>query len=272
MGQTNAPLERIIGRVTEMRRLQTALRKRQSQLIWGAADAGKTLLIKRALLELPEAERHKCIYLTGAASRRQLVEHLIQGLYLAGDPLVRKKIQTERATEATLTRWISEQSVGRLRVMLIMAAEQGEYRFFVDHLTPTSRALAELMKQIVYRTRTPVYLTGHGYSQGEIGDAWTLFWTDEDRIRLGPLPQASARELLEICIQRFGLGSLDLNGFREDVLRLSGNLPGSIVKMCELAAAPRYHYGNQVKVKLVHVDYLLQGNRFLSQSAPSYPA
>jgi hypothetical protein len=272
MGQANTPPERLIGRETEMRRLQIALRKRQSQLIWGAADAGKTLLIKRALLELPEAERRKCIYRTGAASRRQLVEQLVRGLYLAGDPLVRKQVQTEQATEATLTRWMRERSMGRLRVILMMAAEQGEYRFFMDHLTPTSRALAELMRQIVYRTKTPIYLTGHGYSQGEIGYAWTLFWTDKDRIRLGPLPPTPARELLEICIQRFGLGSLDLNGFREDILHLSGHLPGSIVKMCELAAAPRYHYGNQVKVKLVHVDYLLQGNRFLSLSAQSYPA
>ena len=91
-----------------------------------------------------------------------------------------------------------------------------------------------------------------------------LYWTDEYRIRLGPLSEAPARELVEICIQRFGLGSLDLEGFREDVLHLSGHLPGSIVKMCELAADPRYHYGDQVKLKLVHVDYLLQGNRFPS--------
>jgi hypothetical protein len=272
MRLANAPLERLIGRETEMRRLQTALRKRQSQLIWGATDAGKTLLIKEALLELPEAERRKCICWTGPASRRQLAEHLIRGLYLAGDPLVRRKVHTDRAGEATLPRWISEQSSLRLRGILLTAAEQGEYRFFVDQLPPASHTLAQLMKEIVYRTKTPIYLTGQGYSQGEVGYAWSLYWTDEYRIRLGPLSEAPARELLEICIQRFGLGSLDLEGFREDVLHLSGHLPGSIVKMCELAADPRYHYGDQVKLKLVHVDYLLQGNRFSSPSFRSYPS
>jgi hypothetical protein len=270
MGQANAQLERLIGRESEMRRLQTALRKRQSQLIWGAADAGKTLLITRALSDLSEVERRKCICWTGAASRRQLVEHLIRGLYLAGDPLVRKKVHADRSGDATLTRWIGEQSGLRLRGILFTAAEQGEYRFFVDHLPPASHTIAHLIKDLMYRTKTPVYLTGHGYSQGEIGYAWSLYWTHEYRIPLGPLSEAPARELLEMCIQRFGLGALDLGGFREDVLHLSGHLPGSIVKMCELAADPRYHYGDQVKVKLLHVDYLMHATRFSSLVFPSH--
>jgi hypothetical protein len=272
MGQVNTTLERLVGRESEMRRLQTALRKRQSQLIWGAMDAGKTLLIRKALSELSEGERRKCICWTGAASRRELVESLIRGLYLAGDPLVRKKVLADQGTEATLTRWINKQSGLRLRGILFTAAEQGEYRFFVDHLPPASHTIAQLLKEIMYRTKTPIYLTGYGYSQGEIGYAWSLYWTDEYRIRLGPLTEAPARELVELCIQRFELGSLDLAGFREDVLHMSGHLPGSIVKMCELAADPRYHYGDQVKLKLVHVDYLLQGSRFQALCASSRTA
>jgi hypothetical protein len=267
MRQVNEPLERLIGRESEMLHLRAALRKRQSQLIWGASDAGKSFLIAKVLAELPENERRKCICCTGPASRRQLIEHLICGLYLAGDPFVRKKVHADRFSEATLTRWITGQSALRLRGILLTAAEQSEYRFFLDQLPPASQTIAQLMKEIVYRTKTPVYFTGQGYSQAEIGYAWSLYWTDEYRIRLGPLSEGPARELMELCIGRFGLRSLDLDGFREDVLHLSGHLPGSIVKMCELAADPRYHYGDQVKVKLVHVDYLLQGSHL-----PSFPS
>jgi hypothetical protein len=267
MGQPNALLERLIGRETEMRRLQAALRKRQSQLVCGAPDAGKTALIQKVLSELPDAERRKCICSSGAASRRQLVESFVRGLYLAGDPLVGRKVHADRGTEATLSRWINEQSGLRLRGILFTAAEQGEYRFFVDQMPPLSHTIAQLLKEIMYRARTPVYLAGRGYAQAEIGYAWSLYWTDEYRIRLGPLSEAAARELLELCIERFGLSSLDLEGFREDILHLSGHLPGSIVKMCELAADPRYHYGDQVKLKLIHVDYLLQGHRFASPSS-----
>ncbi len=35
-------------------------------------------------------------------------------------------------------------------------------------------------------------------------------------------------------------------------------------EMCALAADPRYHFGRQIKIKLVHVDYLMK-------AAASYP-
>lgn len=261
-GNANTPLQRLIGRENETRRLQTAWRQRQSQLIWGDVDAGKTYLIAKTLAELPEIERRKCICCTGRSGRRQLVEQLIRGLYLAGDPIVREKVHSDRFSEASLVRWISEQSALRLRGILFTASEKGEYRFVLDHLEPVSHTVARLLKDIIYRTKTPVYLTGHGYSSAEIGYAWSLYWTDEYRIRLGPLSEAAAHELVEICVRDFGLTYLDLTGFPEEVLRLSRRLPGSIVKMCQMATDPRYHYGEHVKVKLVHVDYLLRGNRF----------
>lgn len=263
MEQANA-LEGLIGRESELRRLHSAFKKRKSQLIWGAPHSGKTFLFAKMLSELPQSERRKCICWTGPVTRRQLVEHLIQGLYLAGDPLVKKKVSADRQNETTLSRWISDQSALRLRGILITAAEQGDYRFFLDHLPPVSHTLAQLLKEIMYRAKTPVYLSGQGYSQAEIGDAWSLYWTDEYRIRLGPISEASGRKLVEACIQKFGLGSLDLTDFRDALLHLSGHLPGSIVKMCELAANPRYHYGDQVKLKLLHVDYLLSGGRIPS--------
>ena len=264
MGRLNASMGRLIGREAEMRRLQAALRKRESQLLWGPADSGKTLLIKKALAELPEPERLKCICWSGTAGRRQLIAHLVRGLYLAGDPFVRRKVHADRYSEINLGRWIDQQSALRLRGILFTAAPEGEYRFFLDHLPPASHTVAQFLKEIMNRTNTPVYLTGHGYTQAEIGYAWSLYWTGDYRIQLGPLPEKRARELLELCIRNFGLASLDLSGFREEVLHLSGSLPGSIVKMCEMAADPRYHYGDRIKVKLVHVDYLLQGHRFSS--------
>jgi hypothetical protein len=272
MSTIDASSDVMVGREQEMRRLRTAIQNRESQLIWGRSDAGKTFVMQRVIAGLAEADRRKCIYWTGAATGRQLIGHFLRGLYVAGDPLVRRKVHADRAGEFTLDRWISQQSLLRLRGILYSATEHGDYRFFVDHLSSPTHKMAHFLKEIMYRCKTPVYFTGHGYSQGEIGHAWSLYWTDEYRIRLEPLTETLARELLETCIHRFGLNALDLEGFREDILHLSARLPGSIVKMCELAADPRYHYGDQVKVKLVHVDYLLQGHRFPSKSQPSRPA
>jgi hypothetical protein len=257
--ETSSP-EVLIGREQEMRRLREAIQKRESQLIWGEADVGKTFLVQQVIAGLSDADRRKCIYWTGAASGRQLVSHFLHGLYIAGDPLVRKKVQADRAGEFNLNRWINKQSWLRLVGILFSAIEHGDYRFFLDHLPSSTHRMAHLLKEIMNRGRTPVYLTGRGYSQTEIGYAWSLYWADEYRIRLEPLAETLSRELLELCIRRFGLASLDLDGFREEILRFSRRLPGSIVKMCELAANSRYHSGDRIKIKLVHVDYMMQSS------------
>jgi hypothetical protein len=270
MATTGVLTDVLVGRERALHRLRAAIQKRESQLIWGQSDAGKTFLIRQAIAGLPEADRRKCIYWTGAATGRQLVSHFLRGLYLFGDPLVRRKVHADRAGESNLDRWLHKQSLLRLRGILFTAAEQGDYRFFVDHLPPPTHKMAHLLKQIMHRCKTPVYLTGRGYVQQEIGYAWSLYWADEYRIELEPLAETAARELLEMCISNFGLTFLDLAGFRDEILQISERLPGSIVKMCELAADARYHYGDRVKLKLVHVDYLMKSNRLALKQTPTF--
>lgn len=264
-----AQLETLVGRKEELRRVRAAIHERESLLIWGSMDAGKTALIKTAISELPDAERRNCIHWTGAASGRQLLSHFVGRLYKLSDSFVRKKVHADGATETSLNRWLHKQTSLRLRGILFTASTQGEYRFFVDHFPPPTHNMARLMKEIMYRCKTPIYLAARGYSQGEIGYAWSLYWNDALRVHLGPLNERAARALLEICIRSFGLDSLSLKDFREDILRLSEHLPGSIVKMCELASHARYRYDDQIKVKVVHVDYLMQANRTNCESTQS---
>jgi hypothetical protein len=259
--------ETLVGRREELRELLAAIQKRESRLVWGPPDAGKTALIKKAISELPEAERRNCIYWTGAASGKQLLSYFVARLYELADPFVRKRVHADGASETSLNRWLHKQRSLRLRGILFAASAQGDYRFFVDHFPPPTHNMARLMKEMMYRCKTPIYLAARDYSKNQIGHAWSLYWNDGLRIHLGPLSERSARELLEKCISRFGLISLDLEDFRQDILRLSGNLPGSIVKMCELAADSRYHYRDRIKIKLVHVDYLMQ-----STSAMAHPS
>lgn len=263
-------LETLVGRREELLSLRVAIQKRESRLVWGPMDSGKTALIKLALSELPAAERRKCIYWTGAASGRQLLSYLVGELYKKGDPYVRRKVHADGASETSLHRWLNKQSSLRLRGILFTASTAGDYRFFVDHFPPPTHNMARLMKEIMIRCETPVYLIARGISQKEIGYAWSLYWNESLRLQLGPLNERHARELLEFCIRDFGLISLHLEDFREDVLHLSGMLPGSIVKMSRLAADSRYHYGDRIKTKLVHVDYLLQSNQSAIHGAPPF--
>ena len=107
----------LTGRQAESRRLADAVRGRASLLIWGPPDAGKTALVKTVIDRLPGKYSRNCIYWSGAASIRHLVGELVRFLYLVGDPVVRKKVRDDGAMEASLNRWLREQTSGRLRVV-----------------------------------------------------------------------------------------------------------------------------------------------------------
>lgn len=262
--------ETLVGRRQEVRALRSAIQKRESRLVWGPMDTGKTSLISTVISELPDAERRNCVYWTGAGSGRQLLSYFVGQLYEKGDSYVRRKVHADGANDDSLHRWLNKQSSLRLRGILFTASTAGDYCFFVDHFPPPTHNMARLMKEIMNRCGTPVYLIARDISQQEIGYARSLYWNDSLRLHLGPLHERQARELLELCIRDFGLNSLDLEDFREEVLRLSGLLPGSIVKMSRLAADSRYHYGDRIKIKLVHVDYLMQSAPSAMAHSPNF--
>jgi len=77
---------------------------------------------------------------------------------------------------------------------------------------------------------------------------------------LTPLSRKVACELLDYCINYYGLLKMDLKRFRAEVLRWSRQIPGAIAEMCKLAAEPRYQFGTEIKTKLLYIDYLMKGS------------
>jgi hypothetical protein len=106
---------------------------------------------------------------------------------------------------------------------------------------------------------TPVYLLTRSLKGRAADHLLNLYWSNEHRLSLAPLPEAAARSLVESCIESFALSHLDLSTFRREVLRLSDRIPGAIVQMCALAAEPHYQSGLRVKTRLLHLDSLMRG-------------
>jgi hypothetical protein len=256
-----AQVETLFCRQQELRKLLLAIQKRESQLVWGPADSGKSALVNAVMDELPEEERRSCLSWAGPATTKQLLAYLVGRLYELGHATVQRKVHTDGERRASLGRWLGKQTSLWLRGILLTALTGSGYRLFLDHFPPATHKMARLMKDIMYRCRTPIYLAARGYSQKEIGYAWSLYWNDRLRLHVGPLAEPSARNLLDACIGALSLDSFDFDEVREEILRLSGLMPGAIVKMCELAAASRYRDGGRIKIKLLYVDYLMQRNR-----------
>ena len=248
-----------VGRDSQKARLRQAIQNRQGLLIWGPAGIGKTALVMRVLEDHPVAAAGSIIYLSGVGSLRPLLRTLLRRLHDIEDVTLRRQLRSEGVRKATFDSWLRSLSTSRLRGALYRSMEAGQYWVFLDHLPPLTHAVAKVVKELVQMRDTPVYIVARGQSKAEIGHVTDLYWSDRQRLNLGPLPAKAARDLLEWCIRHYDLTSLNLEGFREELLRRSGRIPGALIKMCALAAEPRYHYGTQIKTKLIHIDSLVRG-------------
>jgi len=257
-----------LGRHSELARLQEAMRKRQSVLIWGVAESGKRTVVTRAISQMPERVVRRCIRATGNGSPQEILRGIAEGL--SDDPLFKAKFRADTGYGASFPHWVRQQSSLRLRGLLYRAAGAGEYWIFLEDLAPMTHMLVRIVKELIINQETPIYAIAPGWTYEELGHGAPLFWNDRLRLHLGALPVASAKELVEWSIQRFGLSQLDLDRFREDILEFSGMLPGAILRMCAAASDSRYQFDRRIKTKLLHVDYLMKHCRGMMQpGAPS---
>jgi energy-coupling factor transporter ATP-binding protein EcfA2 len=247
--------ELFLGRTSELTRLCAAIRDRKSLLIWGARGSGKTTLIAHALARLPKQVAKESIFASGQASPQEILTSL--AVQLAGAPLLLSKFRAETAFGGSYTHWVRQQTSLRLRGLIYRVASAGDYWMFLEDLEPMTHMLTRIVKELMINRETPIYCVATGCTSTELGCASQLYWNDEQRLHVGELPLSAATELIEWAIQRFGLSRLDLDGFREDILKFSGLLPGAILRMCESAGDPRYQFEGRIKTKLVHVDYLV---------------
>jgi hypothetical protein len=250
----------IIDREAERRRLHQAIRNRESLLICGPAGVGKTTLISTVLAEQPEGIARSAISVDGLDGLQPFLRALLNKLREVGDKTLGKQLRAERVGGGSFKGWLNSTPTSKLKGSIYRSVRMAPYWVFLDHLPPFTHAMANVLRELVWMLNTPVYLAARGSGPREVGHATNIYWGDQQRLVLQPLHKAAACELLEACIQRFSLARLNLDGFREAVLSLSGCNPGVLVGMCKLAADARYHYGSQIKTRMIHIDYLMRLN------------
>jgi len=245
----------LLGRQSELVRLNEAIRKRESLLVWGIPDSGKSALVAGAIRQMPESFMRRCICASGKGSPQDILREIAQGF--GDDPLFRSKFRADARSGASFSAWVKQQTSLRLRGLLYRAAGAAHYWIFLEDLAPVTRVLAHIVNELMWNQKTPVYAIAGGGTFNEIGYAARIYWNDRQKLHVGGLPVAAAKELLELSIRRYRLARLDLQGFRKDILEFSGMLPGAIIRMCAAAADSHYHFEGRIKTKLLHVDYLM---------------
>lgn len=256
-----------LGREAEAERLRAAIGKRVGLAVCGPADAGKTALVRHVIARLPKAVAKGCIYTPLRGAPHEALARLLEEMHARGDALLKQKFRSETGRGAEFSSWVEQQTSLRMRGLLYRAAEAGSYCLILDDVAGLSDAYARIVKELSWMRGTPVYLVARGWTEQELGRAARLYWNDELRLEVGPLELRATRELLEHCIRRYGLARLNLDGFREGIVRLSGRLPGAVVKMCARAGDAQYHFGDRIETRLLHVDYMMQFSYRVAQRA-----
>lgn len=227
-------------------------------MVCGPADSGKSALLQEVLFSIAASIRERCIVCTTAATPSAIWLCLVQALGAADDPEVLIRVENETGSRQHLDRWAKSQTSLRLRGILRRAARAREYWIFLDTTAPLPDGTYRLLQEWVWSLRTPVILLARGSAQTELGKAAKLYWHSGLRLSLGPLDPLSAETLLEHAIARFHLAKIADAEFRNFVLEQSARLPGSIVRLCELASDVAYHWEGHIKLHTLAVDFMLQ--------------
>ena len=246
------------GRERELERLLAAIRDRRSLLIFGVPDSGKSALVERALAALPWTMKNACLRVSAEESPQNLLRQLVMRLFAAKDAVVCAAIPAQASHPERLERWVKKQTSGRLRGLVFRAFDRGCYWTFWDDAGRLGLAHSRFLREVVRMRNTPAYLLARGVEEIDIGRAGRIFWSEDQRLELGPLANEEAQALFDAVIEREGLQGLELDEFREQVLEAGRKLPGAIVRMAAMAAQPQYRYGNTVKAKLISMEYLVQ--------------
>ena len=174
-----------LGRQSELARLDDAIRKRVSLLIWGASHSGKSALVARTLVNMPEKIRRRCICAHGNGAPQEILREIAEGL--VDDPLFRSKFRADTGFGASFSHWVKAQTSLRLRGLLYRAAGAGEYWIFLDDLAPMTYMLARITKELMLNQETPIYAVAQGWTYNELGFASQLYWNEKQRLHVGGL-------------------------------------------------------------------------------------
>ena len=218
----------LAGRRDEVRELECALQTRQSRLITGPPGMGKTRLLAEAVC--------------GCAAPYLL----IRGPRVLHDLLVQ--------LAGMLACRIADATSMSLKPAVLDALKHEPRAIFLEDVTDADPRMYRFLQAIYHSKGNCLIVTAR--SRESLGYLRRLLWDPREEIRQRPLKRAEAAGLFEAAVAAYKLDSLELDGFRSQVLRSARGNPGQIVAMCRLAAQPQYRLGRRVKFLPLRMDAL----------------
>lgn len=237
----------LIGLLSERKRVFDAVEKRESVLLLGPRGCGKTTVIRSVL-----GNRDDVIYLCYSPNLHVLLLSLTRALLHERHSYFRPVLSKHSDPES----WLSRQTSIHLKGVLWNALEAEPRTIILDGVDGASHPVYRFLQR-VYFTRGMALLAAARDSVA-LGSLGRLFWHPEKTIHFKHLTEHEAGQLFEIAADRFRLGELEIEEFRQKVLQAANGNPGQIVQMCRLAANPQYISGKHIKFAPLRIDAMMK--------------
>jgi len=282
----------LAGRRDEVLELVGALRTRQSRLITGSPGMGKTRLLAEAVCEcgapyllrlaqygdsfcdksapLPRADVGRPIlaaaaFLGGSGRLKagcgqncpphkgQVACHCImRAPIVIRGPRVLHDLLTQLA--GILACGVTGATTMSLKPAVLESLKREPRAILLEDMEDADPRMYRFLQAIYHSKGNSLIVTAR--SRESLGYVRRLLWDPREEIRVQPLKRAEAAGLFDAAVAAHKLESLDLDGFRSQVLRSARGNPGQIVAMCRLAARPEYRLGRRVKFLPLRMDAL----------------
>ena len=240
----------------EQKRLEEALRKRESLVILGAAGAGKTALIEAVVAG--SANHREFVRTQYSSNLHRLLIDLTRSLLDARHKTLRLRARPTPDTE----KWLAGQTSIHLKGLLWTSLEAQPLTIVLDGIDGGSFPMYRFLQRLYFAPGVAIVAAAR--DTGSLGVLSRLFWDPRKMIHLRALNHADARRLFDLAASRYGLEQFELNEFREKVLESAQGNPGEIIEMCRLAANPAYISGKHIKFAPLRIDAMM---RFLPTAA-----